>query len=196
MSKDNNNEASYRRYKNVYPFGMLEDCYDLTHSDVEAAKLFHYYYNKKEERLTRDTLDNMWKAIPIAHQWSNLYITYSIPFKLHSIGIKEIIDKIDDKIETKYECRKLTKEETLILARVEQNRWMVEKLLLGYRALNEKEWKDLNAGNVSKNELKERYIHPDIRPYDDLDEVSLGFNAKMSSCIPEILKHIEQKDIN
>lgn len=196
LSKDNNNEASYRRYKNVYPFGMLEDCYDLTHSDVEAAKLFHYYYNKKEERLTRDTLDNMWKAIPIAHQWSNLYITYSIPFKLHSIGIKEIIDKIDDKIETKYECRKLTKEETLILARVEQNRWMVEKLLLGYRALNEKEWKDLNAGNVSKNELKERYIHPDIRPYDDLDEVSLGFNAKMSSCIPEILKHIEQKDIN
>ena len=193
-------DHEYRRYRNVYPFGMLEDCYDLTYSDIKTAKLFHYYYNKDDKPLTKNLLNTMWKELTIALQWSNLYITYSIPFKLHSLGIKENITTNKNRVVTKYDYRPFTKEETMTLARVEQNRWMVEKLLLGYRALHDDEWDKLKAkkGKEAKDYetlLKKRFIHPDICPYNDLDEESLGFNATMSKCIPEILKHLEQNDI-
>lgn len=201
LSKDDSRHQ-YRKYRNVYPFGMLEDCYDLSDSDIDSAKLFHYYYNKNNRPLTRATINKMWEDLTIALQWSNLYITYSVPYKLHSIGIKEKITVNRNKASLSYERRDLTKEETMILARVEQNRWMVEKLLLGYRALHKEEWDELNRVKNNeedlktfKDELKKRFIHPAICPYNDLDEKYLGFNAAMSECIPEILEHIEKKDI-
>lgn len=202
LLNENDKDSQYIRYRNVYPFGMLEDCYDLTYSDVEAAKLFNYYYNKTDEPLTRENLDKMWKELSIALQWSNLYIRYSTKFKLHSIGIKEKDITNNNNVARIYNYRELTPEETMILARVEQNRWMVEKLLLGYRALHKEEWEELEKVKNSekdlkkhKENLKNRFIHPAICPYDDLDEKYLGFNAAMSSCIPEILNHLERNDI-
>lgn len=195
LLKKDANGNQYRKYSNVYPFGMLEDCYDLTHKDIETAKLFDYYYGDQKAPLTRENLDKKWNKLKIAYQWSNLYITYSIPFKLHSLGIKEKIICESNRITKKYELRNFQEEETMILARVEQNRWMVEKLLLGYRALHPDEYENLRKGVKGREDYKKIFIHPDICPYDSLDEKSLGYNATMSAKIPAILRHLENNDI-
>lgn len=195
LLKKDAGKDQYRKYSSVYPFGMLEDCYDLAHKDLETAKLFHYYYSNEHFSLTKDNLDEEWNKLPIAHQWSNKYITYSVPFKLHSIGRKETFIKEGNLIKKKYECDELKKEEIDLLARVEQNRWMVEKLLLGYRALHKNELEELEKGHTDREWFKKRYIHPDIYPYDCLVKTSQNFNKVMSSKIPELLRHLEDNDI-
>lgn len=195
LLKKDAGKDQYRKYSCVYPFGMLEDCYDLAHKDLETAKLFHYYYSNEQFSLTKDNLDEEWNKLPIAHQWSNKYITYSVPFKLHSLGRKETFIKEGNLIKKEYECEVFQKEEIDILARVEQNRWMVEKLLLGYRALHKNELEELKNGLTDREWLKNRYIHPDICPYDHLVEKSQNFNRVMSSKIPELLRHLEDNDI-
>ena len=74
----------------MYPFGMLEDCYDLDNQDEKLAQWFHYFYsnekvrvnNEEEEQVKLVETDEterfrMWQELDTARRWSNLYITYS-----------------------------------------------------------------------------------------------------------------------
>lgn len=153
-------KVAYHKYKNVYPFGMQEDCYDLGNEDRMIAQLFNsfYYdifesYNSKKQ-ITKGDLRKLlcrkWNELKIAHQWSNLYTVYSVPFKLNSLS--PLKDNCDSKgidysryaerlsCEKNKQCELIVKsDETNMMAEVEHNRWNVEKLLLGYRVYTEEE---------------------------------------------------------
>lgn len=197
-----NGKEPYRKYGNVYPFGMLEDCYDLERDDIKAARWFNYHYTEEKDFGSKKAFvdrNKMWQELHTALQWSNLYFTYSIPFKLHSLKMKEtlLLQKTRKKVTRSYDTKGFPKEgeELGILAQVEQNRWMVEKLLLGYRRLTEEERNsldDVSEPDYKVQEYKEHYRHPDIRPFEDLDERAKGFNRKMSEIIPEVLSQLQK----
>ena len=74
----------------------------------------------------------------------------------------------------------LNDKEIKMMARVEHNRWNVEKLLMGFRKPHWDEDKynvdkmlqgDLTRykGDLSKN--RKRFIHHDIRPFEQLDKI-------------------------
>lgn len=200
---DKSGKEPYRKYGNVYPFGMLEDCYDLERNDIKAARWFNYHYlEEKEQGDLKTSVDRgkMWQELDTALQWSNLYFTYSIPFKLHSLKMKEtlLLQKKRKIVTRLYDTTEYPRggEDLEILAKVEQNRWMVEKLLLGYRKLTESERQSLDNNlefEQKAQDYKKHLCHPDIRPFEELDERAKGFNRKMSEIIPEVLMQLQKE---
>lgn len=147
-----NDNSKYQKYKEVYPFGMQENCYDLDDDDRIIAQLFNsFYYNIYNHTFTKAELlkaiKDKWLKLEIAHQWSNLYSVYSLKFKLNSLGLldKDINDnnykkflRCDKKSNCQFETETFGKY-TELMAAVEHNRWNVEKLLLGYRVYDKNE---------------------------------------------------------
>ena len=77
------------------------------------------------------------------------------------------------------------------LARVEHNRWNVEKLLMGFRKARRGE--DKYAHPEFEAELqgnKKRFIHHDIRPFDELGPIK-ELDYEFSRYIPWIMKMTE-----
>lgn len=198
-------EPSYRKYGSVYPFGMLEDCYDLERKDIEAAMWFHYYYLEEKDHAGREILKRkeLWQNLDTALQWSNQYFTYSVPFKLHSLGIEETIrlDENGRELIRTYGQRELKdgkngeENEVEIFAKVEQNRWMVEKLLLGYKKLTDEQRKEVDEDSKKAQSFKDRYCHPDIEAYDKLDQRAKDFNMAMSRIMQCVLSRIQNKPV-
>ena len=191
------------RYANIYPFGMNETAYRPDEKSLERAKLINYLYNTMtpdghfQSILVLDTLskekiwseaNKYWHNLPVALMWSNLYSAYSIPIKLAILrslrGLR--IDAISK------DQSPLTEAETEILAKVEHNRWNVEKLLMGYRKPHKDEDKYCHEEYANKlKQNKNRFIHHDIRPYDELDNVK-ELDREFSRYIPWILKMTEK----
>ena len=170
------------RYVNLYPFGMTDIIFDVNKQAQRMAECINHLYSKCDElqwaRIpTRDEVTNCtweeihqkWIKLPVALQWSNLYSAYNIEYRIHTIkamreGNADVTDIKDKEAET--------------LGRVEHDRWNVEKLLLGYRKPSEAEdyyaERNLVDGKkvkAMKNAHKKLYIHCDIRPYTELDEI-------------------------
>lgn len=158
------------KYTNVYPFGMLEDCFDLDDEDRKLAKLFNSSY---DDFNNIDNCEEAWNRLQVVKQWSNLYLVYTIPFKLNSIkplpkidndkvivlkkNYNRVYDLYKDILSYKGkidlpEKNSITNRTNNIMARVEHNRWIVEELLLGYRIPTEKE---INDYKKVYNELKD-----------------------------------------
>ena len=93
------------------------------------------------------------------------------------------------------------------LAETEHNRWNVEKLMIGYRSATDVEKKQaqriLNMGRkrcqegdegLGKEDLKDNFIHIDIRPFDELDmnhrNMNMSENDRM--LIKELVNLIEK----
>ena len=163
------------------------------------------------ERFAETGLKN-WETAKIWAKWSNIYNAETLKTKLKSAEIsneeynrlaqgisfdnngKLIIDK-DKTGNELYE--KLHR-----LATVEHNRWNMEKLLMGYRALTPNERKKCQELYGSddfekyKNELKNgiQRAHLDICPFEDLPCCDPGiedYDYIISVMIPDILKQAE-----
>ena len=132
------------RYANIYPFGMNETAYSADDTSFERAKLINYLYstmsdNKfqsllvlnslSEEQIRKDANRYWHENLTVALKWSNLYSAYTIPVKLAILRSLRGLD-IND---TGQDLSPITDSEAKILAKVEHNRWNVEKLLMGYR---------------------------------------------------------------
>ena len=181
-----NNEAKEiplkGRYANLYPFGMTDIIFDVDKRSQKIAECIHHMYSKCEElqwariptheeiqNCTWDEIHKKWISLPIALQWSNLYCAYNIAYRIHTIKTMRKSD---------HDITEITDKEVEILARVEHDRWNVEKLLLGYRKPSETEdyYSESNFINgkkvkAMKNAHKEMFIHCDIRPYTELDNI-------------------------
>jgi hypothetical protein len=73
-----------------------------------------------------------------------------------------------------------TDEEVVLMAEIEHNRWMMEKLLLGYRPTNPEETAAIEQNKQLKSVYKkERFAHYDIRPFCRLREDHAGNNASV-----------------
>ncbi len=191
------------RYANIYPFGMNETAYSADEKSLKRAKLINYLYNtmpadnKFQELLALDAVpekqlwkeaDKYWKELSVALKWSNLYSAYAIRIKLALLramrGLKQ-----DD---TSRDTWPLSDEEAEIMAKVEHNRWNVEKLLMGFRKphLDEDKYAhEKYADDLQKN--KKRFVHHDIRPFDDLDSIK-ELDYEFSRYIPWIMRMTEK----
>ena len=205
----NSNENSYK-YKQIYPFGMQDDCYELDYKEYDIARLFNYFYSGKgKNEIDYNEIKESWLNLPIAHQWSNLYLTYSVPFKLNSLKpLDNDPAKIDYESFSQFLSYKKSEDgqitvppELQLVAQVEHNRWNVEKLLLGFRALRPDEDEVLleidrgvKNGTRKKEDLKDKrnyyknslYAHYAIRPYSMLDEDTNKYDIEMTEKIPEL----------
>ena len=188
MLNSKKKEDNIHKYSHVFPFGMLDNCYDLDSPNIHMAQSIHYiytFYNDYQtlpESLPQDKiLKKMWNEIPVAHQWSNLYSAYSIDTKLRSLGI------------TDYLNIRLNEEQIFIISQVEHNRWNIEKLLLGFRKPTPEEQKVIDNNDTQRKEYKNKYfVHTDIRPYDELSEGSRNYDRCITAGISLIIsKHTQ-----
>lgn len=196
------------RYSKIYPFGMNETAYSTDDKSLARAKLINYLYSTmtpegkfqsilvlsalSDEQIWKEA-DEFWKKdnkLTVALKWSNLYNAYNIPVKLailrslRGLGIEDTCRDTDS----------LTEAEAEILAKVEHNRWNVEKLLMGFRKAHRNEDKYEYPDNKEFQDKlklnKKRFIHHDIRPYEDLDGIR-ELDIEFSRYIPWILKMTE-----
>ena len=80
------------------------------------------------------------------------------------------------------------------MAKVEHNRWNVEKLLMGYRKPHYNEDKYRTTDPEKKKMLKKNkdlFIHHDIRPFDELDTIK-ELDKEFSRYIPWIMRMTEK----
>ena len=187
-------------YKNITPFGMVYDCYDLhIVSSVETCKrissVYDYYFKNgtTPTYIKPEEADEVWKSKIITKRWSNIFAAASIPTKLRCIGSKWSINN---------NCflENLTNDQIELLAEIEHNRWNVEELLLGYRPVKKEEDNDIFANRSKKQEYKEKFIHYDIRPYNGLKEDEKGnlasvYDIVIVKSLPLILNH-QQRTMN
>jgi hypothetical protein len=207
VSEDGTFDSQKRdaRYANIYPFGMNETAFSADNRSLKRAKLINYLYEtanyntyKFQGLLALDAIperkiwadaDAMWHKLSVALKWSNLYNSYTIRTKLACLRAMRGLN-IEDKT---HDYDSLSEYEVDVMARVEHNRWNVEKLLMGYRKPKKNEDKYAHpefAGKLKKN--KNLYIHHDIRPYDDLDIIK-ELDHEFSRYIPWIMKMTEGK---
>ena len=127
-------------------------------------------YNKED--VLKDA-HQLWIGLKVSDQWSNLYCAYNIGFRERSLNAEGYKG-----------CRNLSADTLLKMAEVEHNRWNVEKLLMGFRKPQKEEdayQLDLNLYNENqrkgvfnsfkKTNNKNQYIHSDIRPFNQLNEI-------------------------
>ena len=171
------------RYKNVKPFGMLENCYDLRKADDRIPMMVNYVYSKGiPEQFPENEIEMMWRELRTALKWSNRYHADAIKFKIRSFQIKPNEPITDEQLE--------------LMARVEHNRWNIEKLLMGYRPTTPLEKEAIVKDISLKNEFKiNRFAHHDICSYDDLQADESGVNTKeydrrISAALPLIMQSI------
>lgn len=189
------------RYAHIYPFGMDDMAYCSDEVSFRRAKLINYLYRTADYDTSHFTnqlildatpediiwadADRYWRELTVALKWSNLYCAYSIPCKLDSLRAMRGLDPEDNS----HDLNPLNDEEIEKLARVEHNRWNVEKLLMGYRKAKENEdyYRHPNfAKDLKKN--KKLFIHHDIRPFSELPEPTQQLDYEIAKYIPWLLK--------
>ena len=190
------------RHANVYPFGMNDMAYCNDVYAYRQAKLINYLYNNLENGhfLSKDELDKKevesvwteadreWDNITIALRWSNLYCAYSNASKLAVLRAIRGLSPDD----SSRDFNNISEEEVRELASMEHNRWNVEKLLMGFRKASEigviedKYVCSEHAEKLNKNK-KSQFIHHDIRPFEDLDDVR-QMDYGLVRSIPWVLK--------
>lgn len=190
-NKPGNEENNCLRFKNLKPFGMLNDCLDLYMPDRQYAKRVHYVYATYDAQTNRlpdkkpsqAEVDAKWAELKkerIIKQWSNIYNANSIPTKLRSIGYEQGTWK---------DLTMLTEEQINLLSQVEHNRWNVEELLLGYRPVTLDEQIAIERNyDVMKKEMRDcKFIHYDIREYALLKPQSRKYDLAITTYIPFII---------
>jgi hypothetical protein len=165
----------YRKYKNVKPFGMLRNSFDLDRTANLLPMMVKYAYDNTsnetivrefpEEAIEKNWLEN-WRAEDnvSALKTSNRCCANFLGLKRRSLGIRAGVE--------------LTPEQTDLAARMEHNRWVTEKLLLGFRAPTEEERRSI-AEDKKREYFKERFIHEDIKAYDALGDDSKNINSRL-----------------
>lgn len=192
------------RYANIYPFGMNETAFCEDEHSLRNAKLINYLYATMpsgyqfqsltelnatpKERIWKEA-DELWKGLSVALKWSNLYNAYTVNTKLAILRAMRGLEPND----CSHDTQPLNNDEIEILARVEHNRWNVEKLLMGYRKAHKNEDKYGKPDDVKAQlrQNKNRYIHHDIRPFCALEDSIGELDKEFSKYLPWIIKMTE-----
>lgn len=198
-----NKQKRKAKYANIYPFGMVETTYQPDNKSLKRAKLINYLYKKADynlyhfvslETLESTPINKIWeeanelwrkKDFGVALKWSNLYSSYSIRTQQATLRAMRGMNPND----VSHDTDMLSIEEIEEIARVEHNRWNVEKLLMGFRKPRKEEDKYAVKGTSYEGELeknKKLFIHHDIRPYDKLGDIK-KLDKDFSKYIPWII---------
>ena len=186
-------DSYWKRYRNLFPFGMSENTYIENQYESFLAKLDYFVYqNKDNEKLLKgclnnpsskdaegllDKVDKAWEQVGIVRKIASVDSADSIQTRLRSmdavsrkrlaaIGTK---DKENDPLANE-ECK-----ECIIEA--EHMRWMMQRLIAGYRPYSVTEQKDIKKldaeerkrfNDEKKNEVR---AHIDICSYKKQHEI-------------------------
>lgn len=194
------------KFKNIYPFGMIDTKLDLSQNSESqiGGMLINTYYEGVPLVINEEKIKEKWdKETKSSNQWSSMFLANSIELKL-----KELLGDI--KYDWEY-TEELIKKQDVIkeLCEIEQNRWNVEKLLMGYRKPHEEEQLEIDTKRASKygnqiyNDYKNKMIHDYIRPFNELSSIEWNdmeedervdkINVKLLQSIPQIKKYVIQK---
>ena len=170
-------EKETAMFKNIFPFGSVRESYDPSiRRRIYEGKRIAYIYTKgfDYQYMTSDRtlLNDMWRKSSYVNQMSNIYSAAHIGVKLRSV---------DNRAE-------LTEEDIKLLAVTEHNRWNVEKLLMGFEALPEKERATQRTpeGLAKFKAKKKSFKHYCIAPYSQL----LPDDCKYDTLIVENLRDV------
>lgn len=193
------------RYSNIYPFGMNETAYSADEKSLQRAKLINFLYCTMLptghfqsilalDVMSKDAIETEanqhWEGLSVALKWSNLYNAYNLRIKLAILRAARGLGQDD----TSRDTWSISDNEAEMLARVEHNRWNVEKLLMGFRKPHREEDKYAPQNAAFKKELKRnkgRFIHHDIRPFEKLDDIK-ELDKEFARYIPWIMKMTEK----
>ncbi|GMO42379.1 MAG: hypothetical protein Pg6C_03860 [Treponemataceae bacterium] len=173
LSRPGGAGAGYRKYANIRPFGMLDNCYGRA-DDLLPMMIKWAYDNTSEEKtvtefpeadVRRNWAAN-WKETDnvSALKMSNRYCANYMGVKQRSLGIREGME--------------LDAQQIRLAARMEHNRWVAEKLLMGFRAPSPAEAASI-AAEKKREYYKARLIHEDIKSYDALGEDGKQIDVKI-----------------
>ena len=180
------------RLKNVKPFGMLDNSYDMNSADDTLPMMVKYVYdnttdttyiNSFPEKVIKDNWEKWRKEDNIsALKWSNRYCANSIYVKQRSFKFNAGETLNENLVE--------------LLVHIEHNRWVIEKLLMGYRAPTPEEEKRIESDMEEKKKLRKRFIHNDIRDYNSIINKDTGlkptlYHINIAKAIPFMLKEYE-----
>lgn len=186
-----------QRYANIYPFGMNISSFFSDRTTLLRSQLVNYLYRTADfsELTFRDTalLDadpelmshakTEWRQLPMSLRWSSFYAAEIIPCKLASMETMRREGISEDKIQE-------------IMSEVEHNRWNIEKLLMGYRKARPEEDKytttDEEKQQLLAQNRKFHFVHHDIRPYDELDDVR-KLDSEFTRYISWIIRTVPDK---
>ncbi|MBO6012528.1 MAG: hypothetical protein J6P82_03295 [Bacteroidales bacterium] len=207
-------EAQRMRYNIIRPFGMTTDIFAKDSIvDYRLAKLVNYVYNKTEDTRLEHINDidpetgltlqeKFWLQCSVSDQWSSNYNANSIPTKLRYLGLDFETSSIED-IESRLNQPGMME----MLIHVEHNRWNTEKLLTGFRPLNNQEIKEFDQLIADKADykdvkaLKKHYqkdwemAHLDIVSFKDLevyDAPSIIYDEILIRALPYIVSKWRQ----
>ena len=182
--------------------GVYSVVYDLVKSSASVENVYEHISKAYEAKGHEE-----WKNSKIWAKWSNIYNACTLNVKLRSCGIapeefdilKRSISMRDGRVVFDIETigQELMKK-FHTLAIVEHNRWNIEKLLMGYRALTDTELEKFSNTlskdefDKMKQELKDKACraHLDILPFDMLVRLDSGvedFDYLLSLMIADII---------
>ncbi len=155
-------------FENIKAFGMMNECYKENLISDKYGKLINACYGDystgerqevdiNDEKAVEDLWEN--EKIPL-NQWSSIYCANMLFYKLRSLGVDISAGSNQVSIE---EIKNATANCMSGLTRLEHNRWVTEKLLLGFRPLlNEDE---IQEWSNNKKTMKKQLKHTDIMPF-------------------------------
>ena len=144
----------FTRFKNIYPFGMREDCYDKTFQKrILWAQQANDAYEDNAALLNPQRKRKHWHDLKLTLRFSNLY---------SANYFHTVLRHIDPQYH----------------ARLEHQRWMTERLLLGYKAMDKAERMRIeHLPEAEKDKemarLEPFFEHPNIQPFEELTQESI-----------------------
>lgn len=187
---ENADVENYRKYRKVYPFGMLDTWFDIEDKSLCLAKLINgvYDYCSKNMKLPsgeqlKGESEQKWKKLSIANQWSNLYASYSVNPKLRAMGILD-------------NPKNIQPEQQQSLALMEHARWNMEKLLIGFRAPNPEELEEIMNNKDQNTWYKKRFVHSCIEEYKKIDEDAKKYDLNVVSALEKMIEIASQETKN
>lgn len=174
-------EKEWKRYEKLIPFGIIEGCYTERAFDNILAKYANMVYADKD--LTPDSTNKkyfgksylfrtkrLWEELGIVDKYANIDLVDSFAIKMRSLaGTAENLD--GDLV------KKLISQNGAAvsgLAKSEHLRWLTERLTMGYRPLEKKEYEEYSTRGQKGYKYSKRYYqnksraHVDICPGEEL----------------------------
>ena len=176
IDKVSTSEKEWKRYERLKPFGIIEGSYYGGALENQLAEFINLVYdyvsqgNKEELSRVNSDLDTkrfrasrLWGELGIVYKLANINLADSLSMKRRSIVVKNADSSI------------LTTDTNMLrhLAWAEHNRWMVERLTMGYRPLDKDELDNiLNKDRIyDKDYYKHKSrAHVDICSISELKE--------------------------
>lgn len=213
IDKVSNSEKEWKRYQKLKPFGVIEGSYTGGGFDNTLAMFGNIIYDGDskipDEEVSGNEYDTdfmkycfrarrLWNELGIVYKMANINLADSFNLKLRSAGNtdEDIKSALNDPETVKY------------LGFAEHNRWMTERLTMGYRPLyaEEKEKLQIAEGQgeyvFSKLYFKDKSrAHLDICSNEAIKECDKkvfekGNDAKLIRMIPSFLKWQQKAIIN